>query len=96
MCAYTEVDFAVSAIAELLRQLERDELVELAERLRPFLIADDGWLDAARGGAPYAGCTVPGLRYAMAKGEVAFEQRVSGGKVYFRRSALDQLGSQAP
>ncbi len=64
-------------------------LERLAERLRPFLTTDDGWL-GAKDAAAYAGCTVPALRYAMGQGEVEFEQHVAGGKVYFRRSALDR------
>ena len=65
------------------------DLAALAERLRPFLAADDGWLDA-KAAAAYAGCTVPALRFAMSKGDVEFEQQVPGGKVYLRRSALDR------
>lgn len=65
------------------------DLAELAERLRPFLTADDGWL-GAKDAAAYAGCTVPALRYAMRAGDVEFEQHVPGGKVYFQRSALDR------
>lgn len=79
----------MSAIGELLCGLTEAELRELAERLRPFLGAGDGWLDA-KAAAAYAGCTVPALRFAMSKGEVEFEQHVPGGKVYFRRSALDR------
>lgn len=75
--------------AALLADMTEGELRELAERLRPFLGVDDGWLDA-KAAAAYAGCTVPALRYAMARGEVEFEQNVPGGKVYFRRSALDR------
>lgn len=73
----------------LLNELGPDDLERLAERLRPLLAIDDGWL-GARDAAAYAGCTVPALRYAMRKGEVAFEQAVDGGKVYFRRSELDR------
>jgi hypothetical protein len=73
----------------LLEELGPDELADLAERLRPYLAgSDDGWL-GTREAAAYAGCTVPALRYAMTRGELAFEQRVPGGKTYFRRSALD-------
>jgi hypothetical protein len=73
----------------LLDELGPGDLAELAERLKPYLSGEDGWL-GTREAAAYAGCTVPALRYAMAKGEVEFEQRVPGGKVYFRRSALDR------
>ncbi len=73
----------------LFDQLGPADLAELAERLRPYLAGDDGWL-GAREAAAYAGCSVPALRYAMRKGEVEFEQSVTGGKVYFRRSALDR------
>jgi hypothetical protein len=73
----------------LLDDLEPDDLAALAERLKPYLSAEDGWL-GTREAAAYAGCTVPALRYAMSRGEVDFEQRVAGGKTYFRRSALDR------
>ena len=73
----------------LLEELGPDDLAELAERLKPFLDGGGGWLDA-KAAAAYAGCTVPALRYAMRRGEVEFEQAVDGGKVYFRRSALDR------
>jgi hypothetical protein len=74
----------------MLDELGPDDLAALAERLRPYLNAgDDGWL-GTREAAAYAGCTVPALRYAMSRGEVEFEQRVAGGKTYFRRAALDR------
>ena len=50
----------------LLDELGPDDLERLAERLRPFLAADDGWL-GARDAAAYAGCTVPALRYAVSR-----------------------------
>jgi hypothetical protein len=76
----------------LVDELGPDDLAALAERLRPYLAADDGWL-GTREAAAYAGCTVPALRYAMQRGEVEFEQRVVGGKAYFRRAALDRWRS---
>jgi len=80
----------VSAIVDaLLAELDDQALEQLAERLRPYLGGNDGWLDV-KAAAAYAGCTVPALRYAMAKGEVEFEQRVAGGKAYFQRAALDR------
>jgi hypothetical protein len=85
----------LSAIVDaLLSEMTDSDLAVLAERLRPFLVADDGWLDS-KAAAAYAGCTVPALRFAMSKGEVEFEQQVPGGKVYLRRSALDRW-RQAP
>lgn len=78
----------------LLEELEPDDLVALAERLRPHLPGADEWL-GMRDAADYAGCTVPALRYAKQRGEVEFEQRVDGGKVYFRRSALDRWRTAA-
>jgi hypothetical protein len=78
----------------LLEELEPDDLAALAERLRPYLDGgSDGWL-GTREAADYAGCTVPALRYAKSRGEVKFEQRVPGGKTYFRRSALDRWRSR--
>jgi len=87
----------VSDIARvLLDQFEADDLAELAERLRPYLGGEsDGWL-GTREAAAYAGCTVPALRYAMQRGEVEYEQRVDGGKAYFRRSALDRWRKTGP
>jgi hypothetical protein len=79
----------VSTLGELLEQLDGDDLERLAARLKPFLSGDDGWL-GTKEAAAYAGCTVPALRYAMAKSEVEYEQAVENGKVYFRRSALDR------
>jgi hypothetical protein len=74
----------------LLAQLDDHDLDRLAELLADRLRGPgDGWLDA-RAAAAYAGCTVPALRYAMARGEVAFEQAGPGAKVWFRRSALDR------
>ena len=65
----------------LLDALGPDDLAELAERLRPFLTADDGWL-SAKDAAVYAGCSIHALRHAVAKGELEHEQHVPGGKVY--------------
>ena len=74
----------------LLDEFGPDDLAALAERLKPYLDGgDDGWM-GTREAAAYAGCTVPALRYAKSRGEVEFEQRVAGGKVYFRRSAVDR------
>lgn len=85
----------MSAVVEaFLAEMSDADLTALAERLRPFLGTDDAWLDA-KAAAAYAGCTVPALRYAMKAGEVEFEQHVAGGKVYFRRSALDRWRSCA-
>jgi hypothetical protein len=75
-------------VRALVKEFGPDELAELAERLRPYMVGEDGWL-GTREAAAYAGCTVPALRYAMSRGDVEFEQRVAGGKTYFRRSALD-------
>jgi hypothetical protein len=81
----------MSALARaLLEELAGDPVA--LERLRELVGAhpgDDGWL-GVRDAAAYAGCTVPALRYAMSKGEVEYEQHFAGGKVYFRRSALDR------
>jgi hypothetical protein len=80
----------------LLAELGPDDLAELAERLKPYLVAvDDGWL-GTREAAAYAGCTVHALRHAMKRGEVEFEQHLPGGKVYFRRSWLNRWRSATP
>lgn len=80
----------MSAVARaLLDELEPDDLAALAELLTPYLNVEDRWL-GVRGAAEYAGCSVPALRHAMAQGEVEFQQRVAGGKVFFRRSAIDR------
>jgi hypothetical protein len=80
----------VSSLARaLLDELGPEDLAALAERLRPFMREDDGWL-GMKEAAGYAGCTVPALRYAVSQGEVDHEQRVAGGKVYLRRSAIDR------
>jgi hypothetical protein len=84
---------AMSTLARaLLEQLGPEDLAELAERLRPFLAADDGWL-GAKDAAAYAGCSIHALRHAMSTNAVEFEQHVPGGKAYFRRSALDRWRS---
>ncbi len=79
----------------LLAQLDGNDLDCLADLLADR-VADrvdaGGWLDA-RAAATYAGCTVPALRYAMSRHEVEFEQSCRGGKVWFRRAALDQWRS---
>ena len=80
---------SVSTLGELLDQLDVGDLERLAERLRPFLTADDGWL-GAKDAAAYAGCTIHALRHAIASGELEHEQHVPGGKVWIRRSALDR------
>jgi hypothetical protein len=80
----------VSTLGDLLEQLDREDLERLAERLRPFLRADgDGWLDA-KAAAAHAGCTVEALRHARRVGALEFEQHERGGKVWFRRAALDR------
>jgi hypothetical protein len=79
----------------LLEDLGPEDLAELAERLRPYLGGDDGWL-GTREAAAYAGCTVHALRHAMNRGDVEFEQHVAGGKTYFRRSDLDRWRAHKP
>jgi hypothetical protein len=73
----------------LLAELGPEDLAELAERLKPYLGGEDGWL-GVKDAAVYAGCTVHALRHAIRSGEVEFEQHCEGGKVYLRRSALDR------
>jgi hypothetical protein len=84
---------ALTALARaLLSELGPDDLRDLAELLRPYLEADDPWLDV-KAAAAQAGCTIPALRHAMRRGQVDFTQHVAGGKVTFRRSALDRWPS---
>lgn len=77
----------------LLDELGPEDLAELAKRLSP-LLGGDGWL-GTKEAADYAGCTVHALRHAMTTGEVEFEQRVAGGKAWFRKSALDRWRTAA-
>ena len=76
----------------LLDELGDDDLRELAARLTPHLPAtpttSDSWL-STREAADYAGCSVNALHRAMAAREVEFEQSTSGGKAWFKRSAID-------
>ena len=83
----------MSLARALLAELEAEHLATLAEALRPYLSADDGWL-GVRDAAGYAGCTVPALRHAIKRGDLEAEQQVAGGKVYVRRSALDRWRKQ--
>ena len=75
-------------VRALLGDLTPETRRELAEQLRPHL-AEDAWL-SVRSAAKYADCSVAALRYAMRCGEVEYGQRVAGGRVRFRRSAIDR------
>lgn len=79
----------MSIVDALIAELDDQALAQLAEKLRPYLAGDDGWL-GTRDAATYAGCSLNSLRHAMANGEVEFTQHVSGGKAWFKRSALDR------
>ena len=61
----------MTAIGQLLQQLDADELRQLAERLRPFLSNDDGWLDArvSRKGS-WSGWSGPAVEATVVLGPV--------------------------
>ena len=79
----------------LLAELGPDDLAALATRLRPYLPepappTDDGWL-GTRDAASYAGASADALHKAAAAGAVEFEQPGGpGGKMWFRRAAIDR------
>lgn len=80
----------MSAIVDaLLGEMTDADLRELAEKLKPFLIADDGWL-SAKDAAAYAGCSIHALRHALKRGDLEHEQHADGCKVWVRRSAIDR------
>ena len=87
---------AVSPLAQaLLAELTQDDLAELAERLRPFLVAaapvDDGWLDTKQA-AVYLGLSVKALHHRTADGSIPChrDSDAKGAKAWFLRSELDQ------
>ena len=69
------------------------ELVELIARRAAELVAarpsDDGWMDA-RAAAEYLALPRSTLHKLTAAREIPFSQDGPGGKLYFKRSALDQ------
>lgn len=88
---------AAALLAEL--RSDPDALRELATALAPFAQTpapeEDGWLDA-RAASEYLGLPLSGpgrrphaLHKLTAAREIAFEQDCTGGRLYFRRSALD-------
>jgi excisionase family DNA binding protein len=68
------------------------ELVELIARRAAELVetrpSDDGWMDA-RAAADYLALPRSTLHKLTAAREIPFSQDGSGGKLYFKRSALD-------
>ena len=79
----------------LLDSLDDEALEALAERLAPRLAGrlpatGDGWLDA-KGAADYLGLpSVNALHRLSSERRIPCSQDCEGGKLYFRRSALDQ------
>lgn len=59
----------------------------LLERL-PNVIADDSWIDSKQAAA-YLGITTSTLWKRTAAREIPFEQDRRGGKLWFKRDALD-------
>jgi excisionase family DNA binding protein len=84
----------VSSVARaLLAELGPEELAELAERLRPYLpaqdgAAEDGWLDT-KAAAAYLGISTHALHRLTAERRVPFAQDRPGARCYFRPSDLD-------
>ncbi|MGZ4219041.1 MAG: hypothetical protein ACXVHB_25795 [Solirubrobacteraceae bacterium] len=76
----------------ILGSLDDEALDALAELLRPRLDVGDPWL-GVKDAAAYAGCTAAALRHAISADELEHEQRVTGGKVWVRRSAVDRWRS---
>lgn len=89
---------AAALLAEL--RSDPDALRELAVALAPYVPtaqppADDSWLDA-RAASEYLGLPLSGpnrrphaLHKLTAARAIEFEQDCPGGRMYFRRSALD-------
>jgi hypothetical protein len=90
---------AAAVIDEL--RTDPEGLRELALALSPYLTRapsppqDDGWLDA-RAASEYLGLSLAGadrrphaLHKLTAARDLDFEQECPGGRLYFRRSALD-------
>lgn len=90
---------AAAVIQELHR--DPDALRDLADALAPFMTTtpatprDDAWLDA-RAASEYLGLPLSGkhrrphaLHKLTAARVLDFEQECPGGRLYFRRSALD-------
>ena len=79
----------------LLEALDDDALEALAERLAPRIAcrlpsSEQGWLDA-KGAADYLGLpSVHALHRLSAERRIPCSQDREGGKLYFRRSALDR------
>lgn len=83
----------------LLDQLDADDLAELRRRLAldPPLPAEpaDGWLDSTAAAA-YLGISRHALHRLTSDRRLPCSQDAPGGKLFFRRSALDdwRLGGQ--
>lgn len=83
----------------VLDALSDDALEALADRLAPRIAArlsasEDGWLDA-KGAADYLGLpSVNALHRLSSERRIPCSQDREGGKLYFRRSALDRWRSE--
>ena len=83
-------------IDALIASLDEQALVQLADKLAPYIISrlpapdpqPDGWLDSA-GAAAYLAISKNALHKLTAERRVPFEQDGPGCKCWFRRSDLD-------
>ena len=88
--------------AALLDALDADALDRLAEQLAPRLAerlavgepAPDGWLDA-RAAAAHLGISRHALHRLSAERRLPCSQDRPGGRLYFKRSALDRWRREA-
>ena len=86
----------VDLVDALLDAASDQTLMRLAERLAPFLprvedrpaVSHDSWLSTANA-AKHLDITVNALHKLTAARVIDFEQSASGGKCWFKRSALD-------
>ena len=84
-------DNSEGLVLALIDGLDANSLERLAERLRPYLPVQaepDGWLDI-NGAAAYLALPRSTLHKLTAARSIPFSQDCQGGKLYFKRSALD-------
>jgi excisionase family DNA binding protein len=84
-------------VRAILDEIKAEELRELAEMLAPYLPdtspRSDAWMES-REAASYLGISTNALHKLTAARTIPFEQKVPGGKCYFKRSALDAWRAQ--